>query len=850
MTEVNFEEVAKELNIMFAKKPRSGQKRNVIFWYDGGGKFRDKLEGLPLDNVKIVEYYGNNSFNIKYMLEKQDTDSNYLIYVPDFRPSPENNLLLDVYKYSQEFAADITTIYMRELGIKSAALFEVVRFYEPFLGAKDRMKRFKNLGISDWTEQAFHIGVFCSVVKCNFDFDGALIKLICDYYDEGKIYESVKKFCNVDVLNEYIHQKFGLVDALNDIEKMTTNMLLFHMSLYMQGTMPENWTRNLPQNINASIKINDYIFIERFMKDNKGEDYKKISKLIAETLEVEKFTSGWDMESFAEVDTFAEFDIVTLKSLINQIINKGGEYDRYIRIIRERRKSYWNDVYSHDYMAIHYACRFLDKMREVGDSFNEISMSDMFSNYVKSYYKFDQYYREFIFHYDQSSLDEMLPIYELIDNHYTNWFLEELGNHWSHVNNNHEWGEACTEHQWEFFDKHLSHMKEKTAVIVSDALRFECGEELIARLNKAFAAKITMIPAISVLPSYTNLGGLALLPHNSIDYDKKGNVILDGVNVAAYENREKHLNSYRTGKVLSGSYVLDRKNLAVLKSEIKGTELIYIYHDRIDAVGDNVPTELGVFKAAEDCFNDILEIFKILQNNSVYNVYITSDHGFLYRREDIRTMDKTKCNVDDTVLAKRRFMIKTIPGAHDFTRTVSMDYVITDGKHKYFVEVPYGTNVFPKQGESKKYVHGGDSLQEVVIPIIKVENKKKDREKNRPNAVEVKLVSISRRITSLITFMDFLQEKPVNDKVLPCNYEAYFVDVDGEHISNSIVINCDSKSNSIVDRTYKEKFTFKNKKYNSEEPIYMIIKDYDNQYAEEIRITFNIDIIFSNKFDF
>ncbi|MFR8070441.1 BREX-1 system phosphatase PglZ type A [Faecalimonas sp.] len=849
MAEVNFEEVAKELNLMFARKPRAGQKRNIIFWYDGEGKFQDKLDGLPLEDAKVVIYTGNNSFNIKYLLEKQDTDNNYLIYVPDFRPVPEDNLLLDVYKYSHEFEADIATIYMRELGIKSASLFEVVRSYESFLGAKDRIKRFKNLGIAEWTEQTFHIGVLCSVVKTNFDFDGALIKLICDYFSDGTLYEAVEKFCNIDVLNDYIQQKFGLVDALNDVEKMATNMLLLHMSLYMQGTMPENWARNLPENMNGLIKINDYIFVERLMKDNRGECYQSISKQIAEKLAVEKYASGWDLESFSDVDTFADFDIVTIKSLIKQIVNKGGEYGRYIKIIRERRKSYWNDKYAHDYQAIHYACRFLEKMCEVGDAFHEASVSDMFTNYTKSYYKFDQYYREFIFHYDQSSVDEMLSIYEMIDNHYTNWYLEELGNKWSNINDGTSWGEACPEHQWEFYDKHLSYKKEKTAIIVSDALRYECGEELIARINKSFATKNTLIPALSVLPSYTNLGGLALLPHNSIDYDKQGNVILDGLNVAAYDNREKHLNTYRPGKVLSGSYILDRKNSAKIKSDIKGTELIYIYHDRIDAVGDNVPTERDVFKAAEDCFDEILQIFQILQNNSVYNVYITTDHGFLYRREDIRALDKTKCKVDDALLAKRRFLITAINAVrHEFTRKVGMEYII--GNQDYIVEVPYGTNVFPKQGESKKYVHGGDSLQEVVIPIIKIENKKKDREKNRANAAEIKLVSITRKISSLIQFMEFLQEKPVDDKILSCNYEAYFVEADGTHITNSIVINCDSKSASMADRTYKEKFTFKNKKYNSEEQIYMIIKDYDDPYAEETRIPFNIDIMFSNKFDF
>ncbi|WP_207671128.1 MULTISPECIES: hypothetical protein [unclassified Clostridium] len=166
------------------------------------------------------------------------------------------------------------------------------------------------------------------------------------------------------------------------------------------------------------------------------------------------------------------------------------------------------------------------------------------------------------------------------------------------------------------------------------------------------------------------------------------------------------------------------------------------------------------------------------------------------------------------------------------------------------VEVPYGTNIFPKQGESKKYVHGGDALQEVVIPIIQIENKKKNRERNRPNVATVKLVSISRKITSLITFLEFYQNEEVDDKTLPCNYEAYFVDSKNEQITNSIVINCDSKSKEMADRSYKEKFTFKNKKYNANEQYYLVIKNYNDNYAEEERIPFAIDILFSNKFNF
>lgn len=317
MSEVNFEDVAKELNILFAKKPRTGQKRNIVFWYNGDGKFQEQLPGLQeqLTDAEIVTYTGSNSFNLKHKIEVENPEKNFLVYVPTFKPAPADNYLLDMYMYSQEFEADVATIYMRELGIKNPALFETVKQYEAFFGNQKRIAELKKIGITEWTEQTFHIGVLCSVVRCSFDFDYALIKLISDYYAGGNLLESVEKYCDVATLNEYIQLKFGLVDALNDIEKMTTNMLLLHMSLYLQGTIPENWSKNLPDNMNASIKNNAYIFVDRFMKSDHSEDYKTISKNIAEKLDVFNYVSGWDMDSYEDVDTFIDFDIVTISRL-------------------------------------------------------------------------------------------------------------------------------------------------------------------------------------------------------------------------------------------------------------------------------------------------------------------------------------------------------------------------------------------------------------------------------------------------------------------------------------------------------------------------------------------------------
>ena len=43
MSKLDFKEVSKELNIMLNKRPKDGQVRNIVFWYDGEGEFKDKV---------------------------------------------------------------------------------------------------------------------------------------------------------------------------------------------------------------------------------------------------------------------------------------------------------------------------------------------------------------------------------------------------------------------------------------------------------------------------------------------------------------------------------------------------------------------------------------------------------------------------------------------------------------------------------------------------------------------------------------------------------------------------------------------------------------------------------------
>ena len=93
---MNLKEISNILEENLNAELTNGKKRNIIFWYDEGREFEEDIKDLNLKNGKVIKLNENNSFYIKYLLEKKDSYSNYLIYSPFAKPNPRDNWLLDI----------------------------------------------------------------------------------------------------------------------------------------------------------------------------------------------------------------------------------------------------------------------------------------------------------------------------------------------------------------------------------------------------------------------------------------------------------------------------------------------------------------------------------------------------------------------------------------------------------------------------------------------------------------------------------------------------------------------------------------------------------------------------------
>ena len=100
------DKVIQDLNRRFAAPLPEFYQRRIIFWYDEDKEFEDKLDEVVLENAKVIALTGNNAFSVKKLLSVDDLTTNYLVYSPCVYNRPDDNWLLDVELYSEEFRTE------------------------------------------------------------------------------------------------------------------------------------------------------------------------------------------------------------------------------------------------------------------------------------------------------------------------------------------------------------------------------------------------------------------------------------------------------------------------------------------------------------------------------------------------------------------------------------------------------------------------------------------------------------------------------------------------------------------------------------------------------------------------
>ena len=474
------------------------------------------------------------------------------------------------------------------------------------------------------------------------------------------------------------------------------------------------------------------------------------------------------------------------------------------------------------------------------------SLNEMVKNYTSELYKRDRYYRYFYYYLDKlEETSKFDKLKELVENIYANEYLAKVCLNWNDLFST-ELGSLQITKQSDFFSRNVNYSKDQLVVIISDALRYEVGMTLLEKLQadeKCMAAMKTMA---STLPSITQYGMAALLPHRTLELTEDYSVLVDGQKTDTLEQRQAVLQKYKPASRCVQYDDIKNLNVADLRRIFTRQDVVYIYHNQIDARGDKLNTENEVFNACAEAVDEISALIRRLTTSANRSHFIvTADHGFIYRRNKLSESDKISDVSGTADVLGHRYLL-----SEKAVKTEGVDATaigaMMQNKDERMVSYPVGADIFKAPGSGMNYAHGGCSPQEMLIPLIEV---KTERGYKETTTAQIALVSLTSKITNLITSLDFVQTEAISDVVKETTYRIYFVDGNGEKISNEHLYVADKKDNDTVKRVFRLRFSFKNKKYSKAQKYYLVAYD-DNNALEVLRHEVMMDIAFADDFGF
>ena len=471
----------------------------------------------------------------------------------------------------------------------------------------------------------------------------------------------------------------------------------------------------------------------------------------------------------------------------------------------------------------------------------------VWAQYYREDYKIDAQYRAFYTAYDK--LDEPAAydkLQGLVENIYNTEYLAKIIPAWN-TDFPQEPGMGRMALQRNFFSECVAGNKERTVVIISDAMRYEVGAELAALLAEDPKSTVQLTPRLGVLPSYTRLGMAALLPHTRMEMTPEYQVLIDDMPCENLAQRQAVLQ-----KRVPQSGCIQFDDLKAMKKDdlravFTGKQVVYIYHNQIDARGDKPNTEDEVFAACREAVEEIAAMIRrIAGSANTLHFIVTADHGFLYKRHALAESDKIPNTAPKTAFVNRRFIVDADPIAQPGVASLPMATVLNTKTNMLTVSYPTAANVFKVAGGGENYVHGGSSPQEMIVPVLDVRMEKGRME---TTTVQLTLVSILKKITNLITALDFMQNEPISDTVRETTFRVYFVGEDNERISNENIVVADKRGETAAERMFRLRFSFKNRKYDNKKPYYLVAYD-DKNSVEVLRRQVVMDIAMADDFGF
>jgi len=763
------------------------ERHRLVVWRDLDGTYATEVDAQAPVGVTVLRVE-NDEFGIRHRVLRDEPGTRFLLYRNGPVSEGAGNWLLDLELAYGVFTADRGALMQVDLGLTAPGSERLIADYEKFFGETKLVAKFKTLLRADDDLATAQAKMCASVLgQKEHSFSELTRTLLVQHAaEESAGYEALVKQGLADFHWAGASQIYGY-------ESESPNVAGFVLWMFKQAREGFAVTAS---NAARNIEI-DFRSFRDSMRS--AQALKQLARQAETDLDYVEQAAEASLAGLVLIDVFDAGE----KEIIRRLIDGVGSQTIPSRDIAEtirvrRRGSVWFGDYATLYAAIGAAAELIPLIRSA--RLDVSTFNDGFIRYRDELFRIDQLYRQYTLASQTAEFYQPLEaLNEQVENAYVTDFYSKLGISWQQqVDQIDKWKIPSITSQSSFYDHYIAPLlrggRKKAVVIISDAMRYEVADELTSKIRgeNKYEAKIEAM--LGVLPSYTQLGMAALLPHKTLAHSEGGDPVLaDGQLSNGTVNRSKIL------ATVGGAAIQAKDFLKLKPSERRDLyaehQVLYIYHDTIDATGDKAVSEHRTFKAAADAIDELVDIVKKVASANATNIFVTADHGFLYQESKLAPQFNltVKPQGDKLVAVNRRYVLGRGLKEDDAFRLFMPEQLGLSSDLE--VQIPNSICRIIKPGAGFQFVHGGASLQEIVVPVISINKGRSDT----VESVNVDIHPESDKITTGQIVVKLYQQSGVTDQRTARKLRAglYF----GEHlISNEPELHFDAESAEGRDR--------------------------------------------------
>ncbi len=761
---------------------------HVLFIFDKMSIIQNELDDVTdWGDDYIYKVFDGAWFNAKYAIENQWKDKRVVLLFPEYvYPHTEEQQLcfplLDMLKANMEYKEDDYSSFMQQYNLP------------------EKFRGFVKKNIAEIMSSRISAILSGHIDATSFSEDMVCRAFITNYLGEKKLLEWENILVKLIVLDgtadekkqlDFWHRLQKNMDATKALDAKLTKFFGLSLNLNVLQKM---------KRVAESLKYNS---ITQLLDAVAGDSYKQYK--IANSVVLDQVNKIYELgthdrqlsEKFAKaMDVLAadvkEEEIISLYGIdanyyymtealcwpiLKEIVENKLMADPEEVNDRMRELSLKLPTDSNVQIAIRFveqSALYYTQVRGLG-TLKLNSPKAYVEKYASEFYLVDMYYRHTLEAYHELITKE-IPIEQTLG-----VAKRQLDQDYAKIANvlNLEWltcvlekGNAFAEtglkHQEDFYANE-SETSTKQVIIVSDALRYEVAMELMQKLSKE--KHIATISAYqTMLPTETKYCKPALLPHHSLDLQGT-DMAVDGTLLTTTDQRTAHLEKYREGAICV-RYEEVMNGDAQSMRELFKRPLVYIFHDTIDEASHS-QSPFEVISACRKAIEQLAVLVKRLHATwNVINVAVTADHGFIYN--DMKFEDKDKHSVTDTSIEKKtRYYLTESRDEIEGIVKFPLDKVSAiKSAMPLQVAVPLGTNRLAAAG-GYNFAHGGASLQEMIIPVIKSQQKRTNKtEKVGVTLMKHNLNMVSSRLKFQLIQSEAVSMTVTERKVVCCIYHG------------------------------------------------------------------------------